>query len=527
MTVELREWHSVYNLLMDLDQSRVVKLNNMSLISIDSVYIGGMTLREQAKFNTYTSGYYLDKVEIKNFELNNANLFTDKYMNQAAQRSIRNDMAACNVSSLFSNKAENANNKIYLKMKRNYAEFIEAEASQFSNKSRTNTTCFSGGFNFTIDFAYAFEDTLLVSEIRLIESDNSVLRLNLIKSRFELLINSQVVASIRADFSRAVSTNRLILLADLGTISFQLNDLKQDFPIKEDNLSHFQLFTSSFIQIDLNHENNFEFKQLYVNKNRIEALYRPVFSSLPITNICSNEKKVTRIEETISTTNPNNVNKNAFSTVSTDINSTELTTREFFFYNIAVVALIISVFSLIVFLVVLIGVYIREQRKRLRNRSQFNSKNRLELSLNNSCSLPNTSSMPSESSPSKNSGDSLSMTRTNTLCSSNALINTNATSNNMIFVPGALKVDSIEFKIDCDGLVKPAQSMNPAENYVEIADVCAGLTFEQLKHMLNWVPTFNEYENLFYEFGALKNQEHSDEKFVDFPIYDAEKQTYV
>jgi hypothetical protein len=518
----------VYNLAVDLDQLRVIKLGREQrpLLS-DSISIGGVPFNS----NTTTS-YYSDNIELTEFELNHERIFDEAHLARAAHKSLNKNTVSCNITSLFTGKLESAGSEVYLKMKRNYAEFIKAETFKCSQQEIVTCFFFSTGFNLTIDFKFAFYDTQLVTELVLIESSTAVLQLNLRKSRFELIVANQVTSWVRAEFSRAIQINRLTVLVNLDSVALELNDLRQTYSIGRDvNLAHLGLFTDKFVQINLNSENSFEFKRIFLNRNRIEDFYRPVFSSAPVSDLCSSLRKAAENRVALTTPSTHKNDKNAFasSTASTaDAEpSADLSNKELFFYNVAVVALIVSVVSLVIFVAVLVIVYVREQRRNLKNRSQFNSKNRLELSLNNSCSLPNTSSIPSESSPSKNSGDSVSMVKTgNTMCS--------AAANNLVM----RHHDPTEFVLSCASFVTVSQkhaiedgdSMAvtvAAENYVEIGDSSSGLSCEQLKEMLVWTPSFNEYENLFYEFASFKSQAVDNARSSSLPIYDAEKQTYV
>jgi hypothetical protein len=362
-----------------------------------------------------------------------------------------------NLTSMFSGKLERVN----LKMKRNYAEFIETETLKCSKQEIA--TCFfsSTGFNLTVDFKFAFYDNPLVTEIVLIESSTATLQLNLKNSRFELLVANRVTSWVWAEFSRAIQINRLSLLINLDSVSLDFNDLRQTYSIERDvNLAHLGLFTDKFVQINFNRKNSFEFKQIWLNNNRIEYLYIPVFLSSHVSELCSSSTKTVKNKvETLTTPSANKNDENALvssTTLITDADpSADLSNKELFFFNFSVLILIASVVILVIFVAVLVIVYVREQRRCLQKRNQFNSKNRLELSLNNSCSLRNTSSISSESLPSQDLTHSVLAVK--------------------------------------------------AGKTVGFVDLFSDLSCDQLKEMLVWTPSFNEYENFFHEFASFKN----------------------
>ncbi len=476
LRIELKEYGTKCNILNDLNQNKIVLLNNLSLKSFDYFYI---------------SGNYSNSLSINSVQLNYNELIVNKEKrNQCSMIDYR------------------SNTKTYLKMRPNYERYMNIKSDSIST------------YNLTLLFELNTSklDTNR-EQLILLESDEStVLLANFLTNRLEFFIENGLIAWI--DLQPTFTQNKLELALSSTNIYLKLNAIDKKFAFLNPK---FDLFTQNSLSVTFNLQ-IIKLKEVFIMDETLESIYEPYFKS----DLCLYDLRTSTTTSQII-----NMLSNQFTTKLRPLTTTQRSnpsskqqsnnySDENLYFNMALISLSIAFFILLILAAVLVMVLrlINTRDKLNGQRSKFNSKNRLELSLNNSCGtmLPQNMSNSSSVNESPTRNSEFTSIATNTLL--------NLTQNQII----VLKSSNI------------SQSNNVAENYLEIEDnlnqninnnfnrgeiqidensLC------QLKPMLYWQPSFSDYANLFYEFREFYNELEKTKNFKLYVSAESDFQTFV
>lgn len=471
---DMKEWSSNEAVQMDLSQSKIVFLNNFSFRNeyfVSQIYIGGMN---QTKNLGFIRNYYSDQMEVANFKLNNLNLF-DK---NSYKNIIGHDLYE--KSFLRSNQ-----NELELRIKQSYKEFLAMEKTIFLTKAN-ELNSFVKGFNLSLNFFFNSNSTENSTEFIFLETKNSILMLNLETNKIEFYVFNELKAWI--DYE-VYDFNRFNLLVQPGLIKLSLNSIQKEFKNDDTlNLDYYDLFLSNFLIIKTQNLgcltdfliNDLSFSTYYYQQdNSIFGLFCPPQNSI-LKVLDENAIDLKVVKTTLNTnSSPNPL-----------------------IITIFVSSLI--AFCAIVSIIVNILIRKRNTKRQINNRNQitsetnlhfadskFNSRNPLEISLN----------ISSENSPMSSGSSSISGLTTSHSLSRNTMqtMIINNGKQDCYLNCSTLKANQDNY-FECDPIqLKNRFDKNELFNQNDL---------DQLRNVLNWVPSFNNYTNVLSEFEKLTNKNH-------------------
>lgn len=375
-------------------------------------------------------------------------------------------------------------------------------------------------FSLTLEYISNLNKTAEnLTEIVLVKSKTSLLMINLLSSQIEFHFENELRAWIDVgDSNEGKKFNELNITISPGLIQMDLNgNMEKNFEFQESSSLGYDLFTSSIINLHSNFKLNENFlcvKKLIINDNNHNS------KTYPRKNVNST------CESFLDQFKP-----------SEDLESFGLTRTNLLLINPSplIVTIIVSIMiSLFAITSIILSIFLRRKNKKLSLKndpnqlnsesninfadSKFNSRNQLEISLNSS----------TENSPALSASSSISaLTASHSLSrhTVQSLINNSVNKQELYLNCSTLKFDRfqgnyLEYDTDVSkssnhdnyfirNLKNNQSNSNKFLHETDLSSMFNANDFQQLKNLLNWVPTFNQFSNVINEFEKFQPQEQN------------------